>query len=239
MATTAPSIPPDAAASNAEPLLEQGDRLTRDEFERRYRRMSRVKKAELVEGTVFMPSPVRVKKHAISHNHLSTLLGTYAAETLGIACCDNATVRLDLDNEPQPDLALVKTKGGQTRFSDDDYVEGAPELVVEIVGSSAAYDLHQKKVAYRRNGVREYLAWITSENRVVWWELREGEYLEVVADAQGVLRSKIFPGLWLDTPALLKGDMKTVLATLRRGLESPEHAASSLTDLASFVSSVW
>jgi Uma2 family endonuclease len=114
---------------------------------------------------------------------------------------------------------------GQTRISSDDYLEGATELVVEIVASSKAYDLHQKRGAYRRNGVCEYLAWITGENCLVWWELREGEYQELSADAQGILRSKIFPGLWLDTPALLKGDMKTVLTTLRRGLESPQHIA--------------
>jgi hypothetical protein len=83
--------------------------------------------------------------------------------------------------------------------------------------------LHQKKGAYRRNGVREYLAWITGEERIVWWELREGDYHEIVPDPQGVLKSGIFPGLWLDTPALLRGDMKAVLETLRRGIESPEH----------------
>jgi Uma2 family endonuclease len=227
MATTAPIVPPDAVPSDAEPLLEQGDRLTRDEFERRYGRMPRARKAELVEGTVFMPSPVRFRKHGVPHRRLARWAGTYADETPGVECADNSTVRLDLDNEPQPDLVVIKSpeSGGQTRISSDDYLEGAPELVVEIVGSSAAYDLHQKKGAYRRNGVREYLAWITGENRLVWWELREGEYHEFVADAQGILRSKIFPGLWLDTPALLKGDMKTVLGTLRCGLESPEHAA--------------
>lgn len=225
MATTAPSIPPDAAASNAEPLLEQGDRLTRDEFERRYQRMRRLRKAELIEGTVFMPSPVRATKHAEPHNFLSGWLLVYVSETPGVRCFDNSTVRLDLDNEPQPDLVLIQAKGGQTRISQDDYIEGAPEMAVEIVGSSAAYDLHQKKGAYRRNGVREYLVWIIGENRLVWWELHGGEYHELAADSQGILRSKIFPGLWLDTIALLKSDMKTVLATLRRGLDSQEHAA--------------
>jgi len=96
---------------------------------------------------------------------------------------------------------------------------------VEIAGSSRAYDLHQKKGAYRRNGVREYLAWITGEQRLVWWELRDGEYQEIVPQAEGVLRSVVFPGLWLNTQALLKGDKKTVLATLRQGLASPEHLA--------------
>lgn len=210
-----------------EPLLEPGDRLSRDEFERRYERMPHVKKAELIEGVVYMPSPARFGKHGEPHSQLAGWLTVYASETPGVRCGDNSTVRLDLDNEPQPDLVLIKLpeKGGQARISEDDYIEGAPELVVEIVGSSRAYDLHQKKGAYRRNGVREYLAWITGENRVVWWELHEGEYREIAPASDGVLRSGVFPGLWLDAAALLRGEMKTVLATLRRGLDSPEHAA--------------
>ena len=114
---------------------------------------------------------------------------------------------------------------GRCGNSADDYIEGAPELVVEVVGSSRSYDLHQKKGAYRRNGVREYLAWITGEQRLVWWELQDGEYQELAAAGGGLLQSSVFPGLWLDAPALLRGDMKAVLAALRRGLESPEHVA--------------
>jgi Uma2 family endonuclease len=209
--------------------LEAGDRLSRDEFERRYLQMTELKKAELIEGTVYMPAPIRARKHGIPHSQLGTWLGVYAAETPGIECADNATIRLDLDNEPQPDLALLKlpAKGGQTRISDDDYIDGPPELVVEIVGSSRAYDLHQKKGAYRRNGVCEYLAWITGEDRLVWWELREGEYHELRPHADGLLKSNVFPGLWLDPQALLRGDIKRVLAVLRHGLDSPSHKAWS------------
>ena len=145
----------------------------------------------------------------------------------GVRGFDNSTVRLDLDNEPQPDLVLIKlpAKGGQARISGQDYIEGAPELAVEIVASSRAYDLHQKKGAYRRNGVREYLAWITGEKRLVWWELQDEQYQEIAPSAEALLKSRIFPGLWLDTAALLRGDMKGVLAALRRGLVSPEHGA--------------
>jgi len=229
MATTAvPAIRPEGPRpTSAEPLLEQGYRLSRDEFERRYESLPHLRKAELIEGTVYMPSPVRVKNHAQPHGSLAGWLVAYASETPGVDCADNATVRLDLDNEPQPDLVLMKTpgKGGRARISADDYIEGAPELVIEIVGSSHAYDLHQKKGAYRRNGVREYIAWVTGENRLVWWELRNGEYQEIAADANGLLKSGIFPGLWLDTGALLRGHIKTVLAVLRRGLESPDHRA--------------
>jgi len=172
-----------------------------------------------------MPSPTRAKRHSFPHGQLGTWLGTYAAETPGVDCGDNSTVRLDVDNEPQPDLVLIKSAslGGQARITDDDYIEGAPEFVVEIVGSSHAYDLHQKKEVYRRNGVLEYLAWIIDEHRLFWWELSEGEYREIPALKDGILKSRAFPGLWLDSKALLRGDMKTVLVTLRRGLDSAGH----------------
>jgi Uma2 family endonuclease len=227
MATSAaPAVQPEAfPPSGSQPLLEPGDRFTRVEFERRYELMPHLKKAELIEGTVYMPSPVRATKHGEPQSQLAGWLLFYVSETPGVKCFDNPTVRLDLDNEPQPDLVLLKLpdKGGQARISEDDYIEGAPELVVEIVGSSAAYDLHQKKGAYRRNGVREYLAWVTGESRINWWQLREGEYAEIAPDADGLLSSSVFPGLWLDAAALLRGDVKAVLAGLRRGLESAEH----------------
>jgi Uma2 family endonuclease len=229
MATLAVETAPleGVTVSRPEPALEAGDRFSRAEFERRYEQMPNVKKAELIEGIVYMPSPVRAGRHARPHVLLSWWLGPYVLETPGVECFDNPTVRLDLDNEPQPDLVLIKlaARGGQTRISADDYIEGAPELVVEIVASTHAYDLHQKKEAYRRNGVREYLAWVVPEDRLLWWELREGEYEEIAPAADGRLKSRVFPGLWLDGPALRRRDMKAVLAALRAGLDSPEHLA--------------
>jgi len=224
-----PSVPAEAASS-AEPLLEPGDRLSRDECERRYERMTQVKKAELIEGTVFMPLPVRAQKHAQPHSHLSGWLVLYASETPNVGSFDNPSLRLDLDNEPQPDLVLIKraTSGGRVKISADDYIEGPPELVVEIVASSRAYDLHQKKAVYRRNGVQEYLAWITGEPRVVWWQLAEGEYKEITPGGNGLIKSRVFPGLWLDSKALLRGDLRGVLDTLRRGLDSPEHRSLAI-----------
>lgn len=219
--------PEEFSPTSSGPLLEQGDRLSRDEFERRYARMPQVKKAELIEGTVYMPSPVRAARHSEPHGNVTAWLNVYASETPGVRCFPDATVRLDMDNEPQPDVALIKMErlGGQVRISPDDYLEGAPELVVEIVGSSRSYDLHQKKGAYRRNGVREFLAWNTEDNQINWWKLSEGDYREIPRSPDGLLKSTIFPGLWLDSEALLRGDMKAVLTALRRGLESPEHAA--------------
>jgi Uma2 family endonuclease len=226
--SAAPTIRSEELASGTVgPLLEAGDRLSREEFERRYERMPNVKKAELIEGIVYMPSPVRIRHHAYPHGQLFIWLGNYALETPGVMFAPAPSVRLDSDNEPQPDVVLFKLpeRRGQTRISDDDYLEGSPELVVEIVGSTSAYDLHQKKGAYRRNGVREYLAWITGQKRLVWWTLREGEYEEIVPLVDGVLKSVIFPGLWLDVQALLRDDNKVVTATLRKGLDSPEHLA--------------
>ena len=146
-------------------ILENGDRLTRVEFERRYQAMADTKKAELIEGVVYVASPVRITKHANPHGKMITWLGVYEAATPGVMLGDNPTVRLDFDNEPQPDaiLRIDQQKGGQSGISDDDYVEGAPELIVEIAASSASYDLHDKLRAYRRNGVKEYLVWLVQE----------------------------------------------------------------------------
>ncbi len=208
------------------PILENGDRLTRAEFERRYEAMSHVKKAELIEGVVYMPSPVRLRRHSRPHLHMAGWLAAYEAETSGVLAGDNSTVRLDLDNEPQPDLMLLiePARGGQAHISDDDYVEGAPELVAEIASSSASYDLNTKRNAYRRNGVLEYVVWRVLDQQIDWFVLHEGEYRRSTPDDAGHYRSKTFAGLWLDPEALIRGDLATVLATLRQGLASPRHA---------------
>jgi Uma2 family endonuclease len=209
------------------PPLEPGDRLTRAEFERRYEAMPPGTKAELIEGVVHMPSPVRFQRHGQPHAHLVWWLVHYEMGTPGVATGDNSTTRLDLDNEPQPDAVLLidPARGGQARISADDYVEAAPEFVAEVAASSVSIDLHTKLHVYRRNGVREYLVWRVLEQQVDWFVLRAGQYERLAPDAQGVLRSEVFPGLWLDTVALLRGDLAGVLATLQRGLASPEHAA--------------
>jgi Uma2 family endonuclease len=207
------------------PPLENGDRLTRAEFERRYNAMPRIKKAELIEGEVHMPSPVKVT-HSQPHAQVMAWLGTYCIATPGIGWYDNTTVRLDADNEVQPDalLRLEPDAGGRSRISSDDYVEGPPELVVEIASSSAAIDLHAKLSVYRRNQVQEYLVWQVYDSRLDWFRLSEGAYEPLSPDEAGAIRSQVFPGLWLAVEALLAGDLAGVLAKLHLGLESPEHA---------------
>ena len=206
--------------------LENGDRLSRAEFERRYTARPDLKKAELIEGVVYMPSPVRAAGHAEPHAAVLGWLVTYCASTPGVRAADNATVRLDLDNEPQPDalLRIVAAAGGRTIMTADDYIDGAPELVVEVAASSAAIDLHDKLRAYRRNGVQEYLVWRVLERQIDWFVLSDGEYRPLAATAGGMLESRVFPGLRLAVDALLHGDIAGVLAELRKGLSIPAHA---------------
>lgn len=209
------------------PPLEQGDRLTRAEFHRRYEAMPDLKYAELIEGIVHMPSPAKFSRHSQPHLNLVTWLGVYRAAMPGLVGGDNGTVQLDADNEPQPDafLLLPPALGGRSRITVDDYVEGAPDLVAEVASSSASYDLHTKKSAYRRNGVGEYLVWVTREERIEWWSLANGRYVDLPVENSRLLKSRLFPGLWLEAQSLLRGEMAEVLSVLQQGLASPEAEA--------------
>lgn len=207
------------------PILENGDMLSRADFERRYQAMPHLKKAELIEGIVYMASPLRFEPHAEPHANLIGWLWSYKIATPGVRLGDNPTVQMDLDNEPQPDAVLLidGSRGGQSRLSDDGYIEGAPELVAEIAASTASIDLRDKKRVYRRNGVREYIVWQVMEERFDWFFWQDGEYISLTADVEGIIRSQVFPGLWLSVSALLAGDMLQVIATLQIGLSCSEH----------------
>jgi Uma2 family endonuclease len=216
-----------ATSLTIKPILESGDRLSRPQFERRYQAMPQIKKAELIEGVVYVASPLRYNQHGKPHSKIIAWLEVYAAATPGVEVADNTTVRLDAENEPQPDalLRMDEAKGGQSRITEDDYIEGAPELIVEIAASRASYDLHDKLRAYRRNGVREYLVWLTQERALRWYVLDEGEYVQQPPDASGILHSQVFPGLQLAIEALLSGEMQPVLAVLQQGINSAAHRA--------------
>ena len=209
------------------PALQNGDRLTRDEFERRYEAMPNVKKAELIEGTVYMPSPVHASGHGEPHAHLMTWLGTYAAATPGVRVADNATIRLDLDNEPQPDglLRIDEDAGGQSRLSDDDYVEGPPELLVSIAPRSPAYDLHYHEPASPRNRTPKSPLWQIREAAIAWFASEGGAYLSLSPDEDGQIESRTFPGLVLDVDALLSDNFDTVLAALQEQTGTERHQA--------------
>jgi Uma2 family endonuclease len=213
--------------ANSLPPLENGDRLTRPEFERRYSAMPELKKAELIEGIVYMASPLRFRPHAEPHGNLIGWLWTYKISTPQVQMGIEPTVRLDIDNEPQPDgvLLISQNSGGHSTLSDEGYIEGAPELVAEIAASSVSIDLGDKKRAYRRSGIQEYIVWQVFDQHIDWFQLQEGEYVSLMPDLQGVICSHVFPGLLLDRSAMLQGDMQQVLTTLQAGINSVEHEA--------------
>src|SRR5690242_2783619 len=192
------------------PPFENGDRLTRLEFHRRYESAPDLKKAELVEGEVHLGSPVRME-HGDAEGDLGGWLGAYRAKVAGLALSHNGTVVLDEDNELQPDIILRRTAGGTSR-AEEGYVFGPPELVVEIAASSVSRDLHTKKNVYRRNRVQEYIVWRVLDGELDWFALHEGEYRLLAPDANGVIHSEVFPGLRLAVAKLLAGDFAGVLA---------------------------
>lgn len=207
------------------PPLEPGDCLSRSEFERRYQAMPQCKKAELIEGVVYLSSAMLFRGHSEPHFLLAGWLGVYMAATPGVRGADNASNRLDLENEPQPDCMLFihPDFGGQVHISEDDYIVGPPEFVAEVSGSTVAIDRGPKLRTFRRHGVNEYLIWRTEDRRIEWYALRDGEYSLLPLEADGLIRSEVFPGLWLNVAALLSGDLAQVLATVQQGIATAEH----------------
>jgi hypothetical protein len=209
------------------PPLVQGDRLTRAEFERRYHAMPSHIKAELIEGVVHMPSPVRSENHGEPHADLIGWLSVFRASTHGVRVNAEGSVRLGGSSEPQPDAMMYirPEHGGQIRISADDIVEGGPNLVAEVAASSIPYDTGEKFQLYQRYDVQEYIIWRVPDQEIDWFVRRDGEFVQLTPDADGRLRSKVFPGLWLDADALIRGDMARVLSVLQQGLAAAEHAA--------------
>jgi Uma2 family endonuclease len=224
------------------PPLQNGDRLSRAEFEKRYTDMRHLKKAELLEGVVYIPTalsfgreegevavapPVSFPLHANPRFNLIGWLGSYCAATPNVEGGCNASLRLDLDNVPQPDAVLTVSPEceGQVRIDRDGFIEGAPELIAEVAASSVSYDLHVKLHVYRRNGVREYVVWRVYDQTIDWFVLRDGQYERLVPSAAGLFQSEVFPGLWLDSVALLRGDLAALAHGVQLGVATPEHAA--------------
>jgi Uma2 family endonuclease len=213
----------DIAPKNTIPALENGDRLTQGEFERRYHAMPDLKKAELIEGIVYMASPLRITQHGEPHAAIIGWLMLYKALTPGVQLGDNCTVRLDADNEPQPDALLRIEVGGQSNISEDGYVEGAPELIAEVAASTVSIDIHDKFKVYRRNQVQEYIVWRFQDRELDWFRLTEGKYILLESNSEGIIKSEVFPGLWLDKEALLAGNLAKVIEIVQQGLTTVEH----------------
>jgi Uma2 family endonuclease len=222
-----PASTPGRPASGRTPPLYNGDHLSGREFLRRYEAMPEVKKAELINGVVYMGSPVRFDQHGEPDALIQVWLGSYSLATPGVKHAANSTTRLGPDDVPQPDglLCLASECGGQVRLDAKGYLEGAPELVVEVAASSVSIDARDKLVSYRRAGVREYIVWRTEDECVDWWVLVEDEYRALAPEPDGSLHSRVFPGLWLNTGALLARDGPNVLSKLQEGLQSADHTA--------------
>lgn len=207
---------------NTFPPLENGDRLSSIEYEKRTKNLAPQIKTELINGVVYMAAALRYENHGLPHSLIVTWLGFYMANTPGVALADNTTVRLDFDNQPQPD-ALLRIEGGQSRVSQDDYIEGAPELIVEIAGSSASYDMYDKMQVYRRHGVKEYIVWQVYDKKIDWFYLHEGNYLKYEPSCEGIIESRVFPCLVLSIPDMLDRNLAQVLKILEHNLNSDKH----------------
>ena len=217
-----------STAATVEPVhpLQPGDRLTRPEFERRFDATPNLKKAELIDGIVYIPSCSVEQDDLSVYVRLGAWLGGYVSATPGTRVDDSPRLRFSTTVVAQPDavLTISPQHGGQARIDADGYAGRGPELVAEIAATTASYDLHQKLEVYRRFGVREYLVWRTLDEAIDWFVLREGRFDRLPADSHGLYRSEVFPGLWLDVPAMLAHDLQRVNAVLQEGLATEEHA---------------
>jgi Uma2 family endonuclease len=208
------------------PPLENGDRLDQKTFHERYEAMPKHVRAELIGGIVYMSSPLKVP-HGKSGSDVNWWLTHYRIETPGTESVENTTQILGPDSEPQPDgcLFILPECGGQVHVDEDDYLTGAPELLAEVSASTESIDLHAKKADYERAGVREYVVAALRRETVFWFVLKRGKFKETPPDADGIYRSGVFPGLWLDPVALVRRNTKRLQSVLHQGLTSPEHAA--------------
>lgn len=218
------ALPDNLPANSPLAELHSGDKMTREEFHRAYEEMPEDFQAELIGGIVYVASPLKLP-HGKFHLTLGSLFCAYEAVTSGVIAADNVSVFLSHEDEVQPDLVLILSNkvGGQSIETADEYVQGAPELVAEIAHSSRAIDLHRKKQSYDAAGVLEYIVLSLHPLQLYWFDLKTGS--RMTADERGILRSKVFPGFWINEVALCKRDGITLTETLNQGLQSEEHKA--------------
>lgn len=207
------------------PPLVEGDRLDQVEFHRRYEAMPPGTRAELIDGVVFLPSPLG-PEHGRAQVPALVWLSYYEENTPGVEVLDNTSTALGPKSEPQPDVQLrILTECGGRTWTDHRFVRGVPELVVEVSHTTRYTDLGPKLDDYERAGVLEYVVRALEPDEVRWHVLEEGRFVAVAPDEDGLYRSRQFPGLWLDPRALLARDTRRLRAVLDQGLATAEHAA--------------
>lgn len=215
-----------APAPDLSPIrLDSGDRMDSDTFLAIYEQMPEGFRAQLIRGVVLVASPMTAD-HGGPNSDASLWLGYYRARTPGVRSFAAATIRIGPGSTPEPDasLMILPECGGQARI-ENHFIVGAPELIVEVSYSSRAVDLLDKRVVYEEAGVREYVVVDLRDRVVHWLAPRDGRFEPVAPDGDGLHRSEVFPGLWLDPKALAEGDAARLLAAVERGTASPEHAA--------------
>lgn len=194
--------------------LENGAVMTREEFHAAYLQDPQLHRVELIEGIVYMPSPISLTEHGQPQGLVLRWLDSYADRSPSLVASPPATLLLDDRNEPEPDAMLLRAAPGWV--DDGGHIVKVPELVVEVAASSRSRDLHQKKRAYERAGVREYIVWRTRDRAVDWFEIGpDGRYITRQPDQAGLIESSQFPGLVLNVPALITMDKTRVLAAIR------------------------
>jgi Uma2 family endonuclease len=220
MSTTSRPVAPSAA-----PPLVAGRRLDQATFHALYEAMPPGTRAELIGGVVYMASPASFD-HFKASGRLVVAFGRYCESTPGVEFGDNASTILNDEAEPQPDAVLfvLPEYGGRIRITSG-FITGAPELVAEVSKTTRFIDLGPKRAEYERAGVLEYVVRAYEPDEVIWHVLQEGNLVRIPPDADGLYRSRVFPGLWLDPQTLLANDLRGLRATVERGLASPEHQA--------------
>jgi Uma2 family endonuclease len=222
-----PAVPVAPPVAEPPPLLAEGMRLSREEFHRRYLRLHTKLpdvRAELVQGVVYIMSPMRLP-HDEFTNLIRRILFRYEDATPGVRANGSPTTILEGDNEPEPDalLRILPEYGGRSGPNADEYLEGPPELMVEVSVTTQDKDLGPKREAYREAGVREYLVLLVEEGELRAFDLEADEAIPLLRWRE--FRSRVFPGLRLDAKHLLAGNTAKSLRLLEKGLASPEHAA--------------
>ena len=205
------------------PPLVAGQRLDQVTFHERYEAMPPGTRAELIDGVVFMPSPLG-PEHGRAHFPAVVWLSYYEENTPGVEGLDNTSTALGPKSEPQPDaqLRILPECRGRT-VTDRRFVRGVPELIVEISHTTRYTDLGPKLDDYERAGVLEYVVRALEPDEVLWHVLEHGRLVLKPPDEDGLYRSRVFPGLWLDPGALLARDTRRLRDVLDLGMATPDH----------------
>ena len=210
----------------AEPLLYDGQRLDQPTFHEIYSRMPEDFRAELIDGVVYLMNMPVFEDHGRPFASMNGVLYLYSVETPGTIVQADTSTKLGPRSEVQPDAALLIDPrfGGRTRSGDGRFTLDAPELVVEVSSSSLRLDLNAKKKVYEEAGALEYAVFDVGHEKFHWFVLAGGRFEPLAIEPDGRFHSRAFPGLWLDEAAFVRGDGQAVVAALRLGLESQEHA---------------